>query len=70
MNISQLECIFHSISVLSHSLDDNLYTIIMADNYVDYRVAIIYISSQSSDFFNLTFLYLISTIYGDYYIIE
>ena len=70
MNISQLECIFHLISVLSHSLDDNLYIIIMVDNYVDYRAIIIYISSQSSDFFNFTFLYLSYIIYGAYYIIE
>ena len=56
MNISQLECIFHSISVLSHSLDDNLDIDIMVDNHVDYRATIIYISSQSSAFFNLDFL--------------
>ena len=70
MDISQLVCIFHSISVLSHSLDDNLDIDIMVDNYVDYRATIIYLSSQSSDLFNLTFLYLLSTIYRDYYIIE
>ena len=59
MNISQLVCIFHLISVLSHSLDDNLDIIIMVDNHVDYRATITYLSSQSSYSFNLAFLYLI-----------
>ena len=45
MDTSQVECIFHLISVLSYSLDDNLYIIIMIDNYVNYRATIIYISS-------------------------
>ena len=70
MDTSQLECIFHLISVLSHSLYDNLDIIIMIDNYVDHRAIIIYISSQSSDVVNFTFLYLLYIIYGDYYIIE
>ena len=69
-DISQLECIFHLTSVLPHSLDDNLYIIIMVDNFVDYRAAIIYLSSQSSDSFNFTFLYLLYIIYGYYYIKE
>ncbi len=57
MDISQLVCIFHSISVLPHSLDDNLDIDIMVDNHVDYRATIIYLISQSSDVFNLTFLF-------------
>ena len=57
MDISQLVCIFHLISELSHSLDDNIYTDIMVDNHVDYRATIIYLISQSSDVFNLTFLF-------------
>ena len=46
----------HLISVLSHSLDDNLDIDIMVDHYMDYRAKIIYISFQSSDSFNLAFL--------------